>query len=189
MPAGCNPRPDKERRNWSATLRDRQRNVCGRYIIRQTAKAVKEWEKYGPPPFLDSYNVAPTQLVPVLRTRDGKPEYADVRWGLVPFLVAASRRSSPRSTHGSRPSRRRLLPRALATRPTMPATRKRLLRVARRSYGRKAPYLITIADQELFGFAALWDRSVKRGWHGSRELRPHHDAGKCADGGHPQFRE
>ncbi|HYC08222.1 MAG TPA: SOS response-associated peptidase, partial [Steroidobacteraceae bacterium] len=27
--------------------------------------------------------------------------------------------------------------------------------------GRKAPYLITLADQEVFGFAALWERSVK----------------------------
>ena len=28
-------------------------------------------------------------------------------------------------------------------------------------YGRKAPYLITMAEQELFGFAALWDRRVR----------------------------
>jgi putative SOS response-associated peptidase YedK len=27
--------------------------------------------------------------------------------------------------------------------------------------GRKAPFLITLADQELFGFAGLWERSVK----------------------------
>jgi putative SOS response-associated peptidase YedK len=29
------------------------------------------------------------------------------------------------------------------------------------SSGRKAPYLITIADQELFALAGLWDRSVR----------------------------
>jgi len=28
-------------------------------------------------------------------------------------------------------------------------------------HGRKAPYLITLADQDLFAFAGLWDRSVK----------------------------
>ena len=27
--------------------------------------------------------------------------------------------------------------------------------------GRKAPYLITVADQEVFGFAGLWDRSIR----------------------------
>ncbi|MGB6604332.1 MAG: hypothetical protein WBE65_08555 [Steroidobacteraceae bacterium] len=41
--------------------------MCGRYIIRQHAKALREWEKYGLPPFLESYNVAPTQQVPILR--------------------------------------------------------------------------------------------------------------------------
>lgn len=30
------------------------------------------------------------------------------------------------------------------------------------AYGRKAPYCITVADQELFAFAGLWDRSVKQ---------------------------
>jgi putative SOS response-associated peptidase YedK len=60
--------------------------MCGRYIIRQQAKSIAEWQKYGPPPFLDSYNVAPTQPVLVVRERDGKPEYADVRWGLGPIL-------------------------------------------------------------------------------------------------------
>ncbi len=28
-------------------------------------------------------------------------------------------------------------------------------------HGRKIPFLIKVADQELFGFAALWDRSFK----------------------------
>jgi len=136
--------------------------MCGRYIIRQTAKAVKEWEKYGPPPFLDSYNVAPTQPVLVLRARGGNPEYADVRWGLVPFF---SRGEPPKfSTINAR----------IETFETAASYRgpwrrgQRCLQLASGfyewhldSYGRKAPYLITIADQELFGFAALWDRSVR----------------------------
>jgi len=136
--------------------------VCGRYIIRQQAKSLAEWEKYGPPPFLDSYNVAPTQQVPILRTRDGNPEYVDVRWGLVPFF---SRGEPPKfSTINAR----------IETFETAASYRgpwrrgQRCLQLASGfyewhldHYGRKAPYLITVADQELFGFAALWDLSVK----------------------------
>jgi putative SOS response-associated peptidase YedK len=136
--------------------------VCGRYIIRQQAKSIAEWQKYGPPPFLDSYNVAPTQPVLVLRVRDGNPEYVDVRWGLVPFF---SRGEPPKfSTINAR----------IETFETAASYRgpwrrgQRCLQLASGFYewhldvyGRKAPYLITVADQELFGFAALWDRSVK----------------------------
>lgn len=137
--------------------------MCGRYIIRQTAKAVKEWERYGTPPFLNSYNVAPTQLVPVLRTRDGGPEYAHVRWGLIPFFT---RGDPPKfSTINAR----------VETFETAASYRgpwrrgQRCLQLASGfyewhldRYGRKAPYLIMVADQDLFSFAALWDRSVKR---------------------------
>jgi hypothetical protein len=61
--------------------------MCGRYIIRQQTKALREWEKYGPPPFLESYNVAPSQEVPVLRMHAGHPEYALLRWGLIPYFA------------------------------------------------------------------------------------------------------
>src|ERR1700680_4579143 len=56
-------------------------------------------------------------------------------------------------------------------------------------YGRKAPYLITVADQELFGFAGLWDRSVKGDATIDRVLRAYHDAGQPANGRHSQYRE
>ena len=46
---------------------------------------------------------------------------------------------------------------------------------------RKAPYLITVADQALFAFAALWDRSVKEDGTAVVELRSHHPARQRAD--------
>jgi putative SOS response-associated peptidase YedK len=36
---------------------------------------------------MDSYNVAPTQQVPIVRLRDGEPEAATVRWGLIPSFA------------------------------------------------------------------------------------------------------
>jgi putative SOS response-associated peptidase YedK len=136
--------------------------MCGRYIIRQQAKAIREWEKYGPPPFLESYNVAPTQQVPILRMQNGKPQFITVRWGLVPFFT---RGEAPKySTINAR----------IETFETAASYRgpwrrgQRCLQLASGfyewhldEYGRKAPYLITVADQELFAFAALWDRSIK----------------------------
>jgi putative SOS response-associated peptidase YedK len=136
--------------------------MCGRYIIRQQAKALREWEKYGPPPFLESYNIAPTQQVPIVRMRDGECEAAMVRWGLVPFF---SRGEAPNySTINAR----------IETVRTAASYRgpwrrgQRCLQLASGfyewhvdQYGRKVPYLVTVADQELFGFAALWDRSMK----------------------------
>jgi putative SOS response-associated peptidase YedK len=136
--------------------------MCGRYIIRQQAKSIQEWEKYGPPPFLDSYNVAPTQPVTVLRMRDGNPEYVSLRWGLVPFFT---RGEPPKfSTINAR----------IETFETAASYKgpwgrgQRCLQLASGFYewhvddsGRKAPFLITLADQELFGFAGLWERSYK----------------------------
>lgn len=48
---------------------------------------MREWERYGPPPFLESCNVAPTDPVTILRMREGVHEYVKVRWGLIPFFA------------------------------------------------------------------------------------------------------
>jgi putative SOS response-associated peptidase YedK len=136
--------------------------MCGRYIIRQQTKAIREWEKYGPPPFLDSYNVAPTQQVPILRMQDGPAQFTHVRWGLVPFFA-----------HGEPPKYSTINARIetfqMAASYRGPWRRaQRCLQLASGfyewhvdQYGRKSPYLITIADQALFAFAGLWDRSLK----------------------------
>jgi putative SOS response-associated peptidase YedK len=136
--------------------------MCGRYIIRQQTKALREWEKYGPPPFLDSYNVAPTQQVPILRMRDGHPQFTQARWGLVPFF-----------THGAPPKYSTINAR-IESFETAASYRgpwrrgQRCLQLASGfyewhldQYGRKSPYLISLADQELFAFAGLCDRSIK----------------------------
>ena len=136
--------------------------MCGRYIIRQQAKALREWERYGPPPFLDSYNVAPSAQVPIVRFRGGAPDGALVRWGLVPYF-----------TYGEPPAYSTINAR-VETFETAASYRgpwrrgQRCIQLASGfyewhldSYGRKRPYFITVVDQELFGFAGLWDRSLK----------------------------
>ena len=137
--------------------------MCGRYILRMQDKYLREWNVYGPPTWLmESYNVAPAQQVPILRMKGGELEATAVRWGLVPYFT---RGDPPRySTINAR----------LETFETAPSYRgpwrraQRCLQLASGFYewhldaqGRKAPYLVTVADQELFAFAALWERSVR----------------------------
>jgi putative SOS response-associated peptidase YedK len=137
--------------------------MCGRYILRMQDKYLREWNVYGPPTWLmDSYNIAPTQQVPIVRMRDGERETATVRWGLIPFFARGEQGKF--STINAR----------IETFETAASYRgpwkrgQRCIQSASGFYewhlgaqGRKSPYLVTLADQELFGFAGLWDRSVK----------------------------
>lgn len=135
--------------------------MCGRYIIREAAKAEKYWEQYGMR-WTASYNVAPTQQVPILRWRKDAVEATTVRWGLIPFFA---RGEPPKySTINAR----------IETFETAASYKgpwqrgQRCLQIASGFYewhldaaGRKTPYFIHLADQQTFAFAGLWDRSFK----------------------------
>src|SRR5277367_1235570 len=62
--------------------------MCGRYVSPGEADFEREfsiiphWEALQP-----SYNVAPTQSVPVIREVAGAREGVKLRWGLVPFFA------------------------------------------------------------------------------------------------------
>ena len=61
--------------------------MCGRYILRMQDKYLREWNLHGPPAWVTaSYNIAPTQQVPVMRMENGAPAAAMVR---VPAGVSA----------------------------------------------------------------------------------------------------
>jgi putative SOS response-associated peptidase YedK len=136
--------------------------MCGRYVspdeasIEREFKLVRtEWQ------FPPSFNVAPTQSVPVIRNLDGKPHGALMRWGLIPFFA---RGVPPKySTINAR----------METVQTAASYRgpwkrgQRCLVVARGFYewqvqadGKtKVPFYITMNDQEVAAFAGLWDSS------------------------------
>lgn len=61
--------------------------MCGRYVSPDEASIERgfnlvhtEWQ------FPPSFNVAPTQQVPVVRSVDGERKGARIRWGLIPFF-------------------------------------------------------------------------------------------------------
>jgi putative SOS response-associated peptidase YedK len=64
--------------------------MCGRFARKSTQQVLADWfgvELEDMPWFAPSYNVAPQSVQPVVRlNRDsGGPEFALMRWGLVPF--------------------------------------------------------------------------------------------------------
>ena len=136
--------------------------MCGRYILRMQDKYLREWNLHGPPAWVTaSYNIAPTQQVPIMRMEKGAPAAAMVRWGLIPSFA-----------HG-KPGKFSTINARIETFETAASFRapwkraQRCIQPASGFYewhldalGRKTPYLITLADQELFGFAGLWDWSV-----------------------------
>lgn len=137
--------------------------MCGRYILRQIALAERAfgldrsaWS------FTASYNIAPTQSVPIVRATRGLREGVMMRWGLIPYWC-----------HGEPPKFSAI--NATVEKLTLNAAwrdpwerGRRCILVADGFYewhvtlqGRKQPFLIELADQAVFGFAGLWDRSAR----------------------------
>jgi putative SOS response-associated peptidase YedK len=136
--------------------------MCGRYVAPDEAAIEREFNLvHSEWQFPASFNVAPTQNVPVIRSVDGKPHGALLRWGLIPFFA---RGVPPKySTINAR----------IETVQTAASYRgpwergQRCLVVAQGFYewqvqadGKtKVPYYIHAADQKIFAFAGLWDSS------------------------------
>lgn len=136
--------------------------MCGRYVNPATAEAERyfavhliHWQ------FDRSYNVAPSQQVPVVRLCDGQREGLMMRWGLVPFFAkgvppkySTINATIEKLTEG--PTWRG--PWKRGQRCILPAAGFYEWHV--NEDGSKTPFYITMADQPVFGFAGLWDRSV-----------------------------
>jgi putative SOS response-associated peptidase YedK len=135
--------------------------MCGRYSTPQQSEAERyfavhllHWQ------FERSFNVAPTQGVPVIRTVDGQREGVMMRWGLVPFFARGvppkySTINARLETLETAPSYRG--PWRRAQRCVLPAAGFYEWHLA--DGAQKRPFYIHAADQPMFGLAGLWDRS------------------------------
>ncbi|MGA8706771.1 MAG: SOS response-associated peptidase [Steroidobacteraceae bacterium] len=135
--------------------------MCGRYSTPQQSEAERyfavhllRWQ------FERSFNVAPTQRVPVVRAREGAREGTMMRWGLVPFFArgVAPRYSTINArieTLDSAPSYRG--PWQRGQRCLIPAAG--FFEWHLQDSGGKQPFFIHAADQPMFAMAGLWDRS------------------------------
>jgi putative SOS response-associated peptidase YedK len=138
--------------------------MCGRYVTKEQRAIERElayidvvrW-----PDLTRRYNVCPSQSVPVVRWMDGQYEGTMMRWGLIPYFA---RGIAPKySTINARIE-------SIETAPSYSGPWRRNQRCVLpaggfyewhlNESGVRQPFYIHLADQEIFGFAGLWDRSV-----------------------------
>jgi putative SOS response-associated peptidase YedK len=136
--------------------------VCGRYVSPDEASIEREFNlvhmEWNFPP---SFNVAPTEEVPVVRVRKGERQGLRLRWGLIPYFAQGI------------PPKYSTINARIETVQTAASYRgpwargQRCLVVARGFYewqtqadGKsRVPYYIHLNDQDIFAFAGLWDSS------------------------------
>lgn len=105
----------------------------------------------------DSYNVAPTHIVPVIREREGRTEIAAVRWGLVPSWaedekIGASLINARAETAAEKPAFRAALKKR---RLLVPASG--FFEWQRIDAKTKQPFYFSPADGKPILFAGLWE--------------------------------
>jgi putative SOS response-associated peptidase YedK len=137
--------------------------VCGRFAFYSPAEAAAALFQFEPGlPTEPRYNIAPTQLIPVVRpAREGGRELVMLRWGLVPFWA-----KDP--SIGNRMINARA--ETLAEKPAYRHAfgKRRCLILADgfyewRTEGRgKTPYFISLDGGEPFAFAGLWESWTDR---------------------------
>ncbi len=132
--------------------------MCGRYAITTPPDAMRDLFGYPElPNFPPRWNIAPTQPVPIVRSRgQGIRQFALVRWGLVPDWA---REVGPKPLFNARGE-------TVAEKPAFRSAfkRRRCLVPADGFYEWKAdavqpkqPYLIRRCDRSPMAFAGIWE--------------------------------
>ena len=134
--------------------------MCGRY--RLTAKERYLRDHFGldeDPRWAPRWNIAPTQLVPIIRqdAKEPKHTFSLVRWGLIPFWAknsseAAKMINTRSETAATKPAFREALK---SRRCVIPAD---AFYEWHRTGKTKQPYCFEVNEGELFAFAGIWDR-------------------------------
>ncbi len=132
--------------------------MCGRYALYGPKSRSRYSRPYldGLDAFEPRYNVAPSQIMPIVRLAEGEPRVAPARWGLVPYWSKDIRIGY--KTINARAE-------TLATKPAFrDAYRQRRCLVPASGYyewqprpSGKQPYYFTSHDGSLLAFAGLWD--------------------------------
>jgi putative SOS response-associated peptidase YedK len=136
--------------------------MCGRYAI-ATSRLPRIENALGItlPPLAPRYNVAPTQIVPIVRAAgQGGYELVEARWGLIPAWS-----KEPRTAYATFNARAE----TVATKPAFRAAyrgRRCLVPASgfyewREEGGRRQPWYFSAADGQELAFAGLWEE-----WHG-----------------------
>ena len=130
--------------------------MCGRFSLAGFVGFEERFQlKIEFPDLKPNYNVAPSQDISVILNR-GSNQLALFRWGLIPYWA-----KDPSIGHKLINARAETVDEKPSFKPCL--QRRRCLIVADGFYewkkegSTKRPHRITLKDQELFGFAGLWD--------------------------------
>ena len=134
--------------------------MCGRFALYAPHSTIHEFfdADVGALEFLPRYNIAPMQVTPVIRQRPNGERVAHLlRWGLIPSwskdeTIAARLINARGESVAEKPSFRAAYK---SRRCIVPASG---FYEWQKIHGGKQPYLIRPQDDELFGFAGLWER-------------------------------
>lgn len=130
--------------------------MCGRYTLTNTAGMAARFKAEQPElPLKARYNVAPSQVMPVV-VRNSPNHFELMKWGLIPFWS-----KEPKAGYSTINARAE----GIADKPAYrkPIRSQRCLIPADGFYEwqktgtTKQPYFIHLKDEELFGFAGLYD--------------------------------
>ena len=131
--------------------------MCGRYSITTSTESMRRLFQFNDRPNLQPrYNVAPTQMAPVIRERDGERRLDMLRWGLLPKwskdASGAAKMINARSeTIAEKPAYREAF---RARRCLVPADGFFEWQVRGKM---KQPYRVSLIDGATFAFAGLWE--------------------------------
>lgn len=131
--------------------------MCGRYMVLSSPEAIRRLFGYlEQPNFPPRYNVAPTQPIAIVRSVEGRRQFALVRWGLIPPWV-----KDPRTFSLLINARIESVNDKPAFRNAM--RRRRCLVPADGFYdwkeegGRRRPYCVRPKERGPIAFAGLWE--------------------------------
>ncbi len=131
--------------------------MCGRFVlVADPNQMVLEFGLSGVPVVPANYNVAPTQVLPVI-LNEAPDTVSQARWGLMPswakdLSMSAKMINARSETVDEKPAFRAAFKRR---RCVIPASG--FYEWQTRDDGKKYPMYIHLTDREVFGFAGLWE--------------------------------
>ena len=129
--------------------------MCGRYTLHSSQDKLNQY--YGTVSNIDlkpRYNISPSTYCPIVRLNNEKRELALCQWGLIPHW-AKDTKFKPINAKAETVSSKPFFRSAFRnTRCLIPANGYYEWKT---KSGKKQPYYIHPADEELFSFAGLWD--------------------------------
>jgi len=131
--------------------------MCMRYALDRPEEVAARFFVDGlMPDLVPRYNIAPTQVVPVLYNKNGKTCCSMARWGLVPSWKQNAKSgewlfNARAETLAEKPAFRELLP---ASRCIFPASG---FYEWKHKGGRALPYYLYVREASIFGCAGLYD--------------------------------